>query len=155
MCAKARLRGSTKGVVVQSIPEMIQILQANPYVLGLVEFGSNHSGSAFISGDYDLLVILARIEQNIRSLHFHAGQTPVDLNVRSISSLRQQHYLEGFDAVFARGRVIYDPTGEVAQQLGRLAQRSQTDRRPLATTRVAYVWREQQHFSGSTRTGRV
>ena len=108
---------------VSSIPELVDTLRNHPDVLGLVEFGRAHYADDFAAGDYDLLVILRRLDYPVTSIHFYIGDTPIDLNLRTIEQFRLLPIAAGFERTFIRGRVIYDPTEEVAQIIAGLQQK--------------------------------
>jgi hypothetical protein len=118
--ANVRKRQSGDWTMASSILDLVIYLRAHPQVVGLVEFGSNHYAEPIITGDYDLLLILDGLELAVTSLHFRAGGIPIDLNVRAVEALRQAEQLSGFERVFLDGRIIHDPTGEIATIFQRL-----------------------------------
>ncbi|MDQ2806176.1 MAG: hypothetical protein M3Z04_04540 [Chloroflexota bacterium] len=107
--------------ILQSVQELLSALIEHPNVLGIVEFGCDHRAENFTVGDYDVLVILKRLDYQVTSIHFDLGNTPVDLNIRSIEYLRRLPCVFGFERAFVRSRLLYDPTGEVGGIIQRLA----------------------------------
>jgi hypothetical protein len=108
---------------IQSIEDMLAILKSNPNVLGLVEYGSPHESDNYETGDYDLFVILQDKANDVESLHFYIKTISVDLNVRSLHEIQGARYVEGFSVALLDGRVIYDPTKQVSQELQKLRER--------------------------------
>ena len=110
----------------QSIEEMLAILKSNPNTLGLVEYGSPHKSDNYETGDYDLYVILQDKAHNIESLHFYIKTIPVDLNVRSLQEIQGLEFVKSFETSLLDGRIIYDPTKKVSQELQKLKERQKT-----------------------------
>ena len=106
-----------------SIDEMIDTLKNNPEVVGLIEYGSAECSDSEINGDYDLIAVLKQRDPEVESLHFHIGEVPVDLNVRSIEDIQDIWCATGFDSVWLDGRIIHDPSGKIKQEIEVLRQR--------------------------------
>lgn len=110
----------------QSIKEMLAILKSTPNTLGLVEYGSPHKSDNYETGDYDLLLILQDKVYDVESLHFYIKTIPVDLNVRSLQEIQDLEFPKGFETFLLEGRIIYDPTKKVSQELQKLKERQKT-----------------------------
>jgi len=110
---------------VVSLGEMIERLKANASVVGLVEYGSAALGDDAILGDYDLVAFLEPPDPQVESLHFCVGETPVDLNLRTVDQIRALSRAVGFDSILLDARVIHDPSGIVAEELAALKVRHQ------------------------------
>ena len=109
-----------------SIEEMTQALIANPQVVGLVEYGSNHKADDYRVGDHDLIVVITERDPLVESLHFYVGDVPVDLNFVTLQEICSRNIQEPFHrAVLPEGRVIYDAIGDISEQLERLRQEQQ------------------------------
>ena len=135
-----------------TIPELIDVLSRNRRVLGLIEFGSDHRSDNFTTGDYDLLAILETLDYQIKSIHFYIGNTPVDLNLRTMDYLRQPESVSGFEREFFGGRIIYDATGEVTRLFQRLQEySSQTHNRPLTEDDIARIRHWHRHILDKTQ----
>ena len=107
----------------QSIKRMVTTLIDNPAVLGLLEYGSSSAGDAQIPGDYDLLVILNNKTPKVESLHFYVDGIPVDLNLRTLDEIHKLARATGFDRILLDGRIIYDPSGSLTQEIQDLKER--------------------------------
>ena len=116
----------------QSIEDMIAVLTTNPEVLGLLEYGSSSVGDARMLGDYDLLVILKNKGLQVESLHFYLASVPIDLNLRTLSEIREMDQASGINQALLEARIISDPTGDVAREIQAL--RSRQDQVPRAKT---------------------
>ena len=98
-----------------TVGELINRLKRRAQVIGLMEFGSRDINSR--SGDYDLLAVLVDNPTGVRSLHFWWGQTPIDLNLRTVSELRQVERLSHFDQTMLEGRMLFDRTDQLVEIL--------------------------------------
>ena len=107
----------------QSIKSMVATLMDNPDELGLLEYGSSSAGDAQIPGDYDLLAILNNMTPRVESLHFYVDGIPVDLNLRTLDEIHRVARATGFDRILLDGRVIYDPSGSLTQEIQDLKER--------------------------------
>lgn len=107
----------------KTIKEMLTILKSNPNVLGLVEYGSSHESDNYSIGDYDLFVILKDKDDDVEGLHFYLSGAPVDLNIRTLKELRDLKLTEWLTIALLEGRIIYDPTGKVTQEVQRLKEK--------------------------------
>ena len=107
-----------------TIDEMIYALRNNPEVLGLIEYGSAECSDNEINGDYDLIVVFKQRDTEVESLHFHIGEVPVDLNIRSLEDIQDTWCAAGFDSIWLDGRIIYDPSGKIKQEIEELRQRN-------------------------------
>lgn len=92
-----------------SVEELIIRLQQHPEVLAIANYGSRQVGKPG-PGDIDLVVVVAR-KVRVESIHFFVGDTPVDLNLRSLSQLTAACPVSSIDHAFADAKVIYDPDG--------------------------------------------
>lgn len=131
-----------------TIQAMLQALQHNPQVLGIIEFGGNTATDAIETGDYDLVVIVKQRNQAVTSLHFYINGVPVDLGLLTDEELRQVTPVDAFYAPILRtGRILYDPTGMVGEQRMRLAQR-QADQPapPLSEHTIAFIRHGHRHL---------
>ena len=128
----------------QTIKEMLLALESNKEVLGLIEYGSPRRHDDLLTGDYDLFVILKTKDSDIESLHFYINKIPVDLNIRTFEEIEKLKFAKGFETALLSGRVIYDPTGEVKQELQKLIQRHKKHR-PKDTTEHAIAFTRHGH----------
>ena len=110
-------------IKMQAIEEMLTILKSNPNVLGLVEHGSPHKSDNYVTGDYDLFVILQNKDHDVESLHFYISNIPIDLNIKTLREIQKLKFAKGFDIALLDGRVIFNPTGKVSQELRKLKGR--------------------------------
>jgi hypothetical protein len=106
-----------------TIYEMVDVLRNNPKVLGLIEYGGAKHSDERIHGDYDLIVVLRQRDPEVESLHFYIGGVPVDLNIRSLADIQDIWCATEFDSVFLEGRIIYDPSNRIKQEIEALRQR--------------------------------
>ena len=110
-------------VKMQTIKEMLLALKSNQEVLGLIEYGSPHKHDGFLTGDYDLFVILKAKDSDIESVHFYINNIPIDLNIRTLEEIKKLKFAKGFETALLDGKVIHDPTGQIKQELQKLIQR--------------------------------
>ncbi|MEM8535281.1 MAG: hypothetical protein AAGF95_30880 [Chloroflexota bacterium] len=103
---------------------LVEKLQNHPQVVGLIEYGSAHYRDDFAVGDYDLFVVYDGLDTAVESLHFYIDGVPVDLNLCSLSYLRTQDVLSGFETNLLDGRIIYDKDGVVAALLEQMQKTS-------------------------------
>ena len=129
---RTRYYGVVGAKHIKSIGQMVQALSGSPLVLGLIEYGSSSATDAEVTGDYDLIVVLNHEYPNVESLHFYVDGVPVDLNLRSLDEIRNMNRAAGFESVLLDGRVIYDPSGSVAQEIHQLSKRHRQT--PVATS---------------------
>lgn len=139
----------------QTIKEMLLTLKSNKNVLGLLEYGSPHEHDDFLTGDYDLFVILRTKDSDIESLHFYINNIPVDLNIRSLEEIGKLKFAEGFETALLDGRIIHDPTGQIKQELQKLARRHKKHK-PKGTTEqaIAFTRHGQKHVFNKIK-GRI
>lgn len=90
----------------KTIEEMLAILQSNPNVLSLVEYGNLHKSDNYSTGDYDLFVILQKKNDDVESLHFYISGTPIDLNLRTLKEIQSLKFANGFEIALLEGRLI-------------------------------------------------
>ncbi|MBN1342885.1 MAG: hypothetical protein JXQ73_09415 [Phycisphaerae bacterium] len=115
---------------VTSIPEMVEALRRCPSVAGIAEYGSASYRDEGIEGDYDVVVITDMRVGDVESLHFHVGQTPVDLNIRTFEQINGMGRAEGFESILLEARVIHDPSGRVGEALRGLRDRHSSQAAP-------------------------
>lgn len=137
----------------QSVDEMIMTLTTNPEVLGVVEYGDDQSAENYLAGDVDLFVILKRRDSPVESLHFYAGDTPVDLNLTTLEEISRLEAGHGFQvSALLSGRILYDPTGELAGELARLRQRrQQATPETLSAQTIAFIRHGHKHVFDKIR----
>lgn len=131
-------------IKMQTIKEMILVLESNKDVLGLIEYGSPHKHDDFLTGDYDLFVILKTKDSDIESLHFYINNIPVDLNIRTPEEIKKLKFAKVFETALLDGRVIHDPTGEVKRELQELIQRHKQSK-PKGITEHAIAFTRHGH----------
>lgn len=129
-------------IKIQTIEKMIGTLKSNPHVLGLIEYGSPRDD--YTIGDYDLFAILKNKDSKVESLHFYVGNTPVDINIKTISEIRELKFAKGFEAALLEGRIIHDPTGKVRLELQKLIQRHEKHK-PKGATEHAIAFARHGH----------
>jgi hypothetical protein len=137
----------------QSIDEMIMTLTTNPEVLGLIEYGGDQSSENYLAGDVDLFVILKRRDTPVVSLHFYAGGIPVDLNLITLEEISRLEAGQTFQvSALLGGRILYDPTGELAGELTRLRQRrQQAAPETLSAQTIAFIRHGHKHIFDKIR----
>jgi len=135
----------------ETIQEMVICLTENPDVLGIVEFGTEHSADNFAEGDYDLFVFLSQPYHKVRSLHFSVGNIPVDLNLRTLDDIHNLNPVGNFDSVLLEGRVVYDPTGQVSQEIQILRQKWREFYTGLSEYETARFRHRHKHFFETLR----
>ena len=130
-----------------SISQMIDLLKDNSRVLGLLEYGSNIRIKGPIKGgDYDLLVVLDRLDYEVNSLHFYIADTPIDLNLKAMEALQSLEAISGFETAFITGNLLYDPTHELASHFDRLRLNyEQTSITPIKENAVASMRHGHKH----------
>ena len=134
---------------------MVERLRRNPAVVGLAEYGSASFDDERIDGDYDLIVVVDPGDPDVRSLHFHVVNTPVDLNLWSIEEIDAMDRTEGFDAILLDARVIHDPSGEVARAIQDLRNRHAAVPHPsLSAERIAAMRHGAAHTFDKIRDDR-
>lgn len=130
----------------RSLIEMIERLKRRSGLIGLVEYGGRHYADTEASGDYDLYAIFATPLPPVESLHFYIDAIPVDLNLITLEELRAIDSFDSIPAVTLDGRVIYDPTGQVARTLDQLRERRrQTQPVPPDEHTIAYIRHGHKH----------
>ena len=137
----------------QTISELISTLRANPYVLGLIEFGNDRHDDHYAVGDYDLFAVLSECFSSVTSLHFYVGHIPVDLNFITRAEFEELTARDHFRwAALRNGRVIYDPEGSIAPVLVRL-QANHAARSPdqLSENTVARTRQWHRHILDKVR----
>ena len=138
-----------------TIQEMIELLQENPDVVALAEYGSATYTDSHIDGDYDIIVITAPKLVRSESLHFHIGDMPVDLNLRSLDQIRAMHRIDGFESILLDCRVIHDPSGEARRALDDLRVRHKTSMgRALEQKQIAVMRHAASHTFDKLREER-
>ena len=138
-----------------SIPDMVEVLRGSPRVVGLAEYGSASHTDEVIHGDYELIVVPDAGFPDIESLHFHVGETPVDLNVRTLEQIAGMDRANGFESILLEARVIYDPSGEVRKSLAGLRDRHHRSARPqMGQERIAGMRHGARHTFDKLRGGR-
>lgn len=131
-------------IKMQTIKEMLLALKSNKNVLGLLEYGSPHEHDDFMTGDYDLFVILRAKDSDIESLHFYINNIPIDLNIKTLGEIKKLKFAEGFETALLGARIIHDPTGEVKQELQKLTRRH-NKHKPAGITEHAIAFTRHGH----------
>lgn len=139
----------------ESIRELVEKLIGSPDVVGLIEYGSAQYQDRDIHGDYDLFAVLTERAPEVESLHFYVGDTPVDLNLRTLDEIRVIVRAEGFDSVLLDGRIIHDPSGGVSREIRALRERHQKSSSPtLSPRKVGGLRHGARHTFDKLRDGR-
>jgi len=134
---------------------MIELLRANAAVVGLAEYGSASYTDSRIHGDYDLIVIIDPGIPSIESLHFYVGDTPVDLNLRTLEQIDAMGRADGFESILLDSRIIHDPSGEARRALDDLRGRHEaSDRTAMGQERIAAMRHGAKHTFDKLRGGR-
>jgi hypothetical protein len=115
----------------------------------LVEYGSARFDDLSFDGDYDLLAVTQAEHPKVESLHFRCGGVPVDLNLRSITSLKSDYSPSSFEVSMFSGRVIHDLSGEVESLLQQLSAKPSGSR--LTNIQVAETRHGAQHILDKSR----
>lgn len=128
----------------QTIEEMLLMLKSNKNVLGLLEYGSLHDQDDFMTGDYDLYIILETKESDIESLHFYINNIPIDLNIKTLGEIEKLKFVKGFETALLDARIIHDPTGKIKKAIERLIQRHKKHK-SVGTTKSAIAFARHGH----------
>ena len=111
----------------ESINEMIRVLESNLRVIGLIEYGSSVRGDTTEAGDYDLFVVLDERPFGVESLHFYVSRVPVDLNLITVSELKELEESDSFRIIaLQNGTVLYDSNGLVRELLEKVRRMGRT-----------------------------
>jgi len=138
-----------------SIPDLIQKLSSNPRVVGLIEYGNARHDAKEFNGDYDLIAILDEHDPDVESVHFFVGETPVDLNLRTLGEIRKMERCEGFEIVLIDGRIIHDPSGKLSQEIEALRKRhTASSPVPLSPGKIGGLRHGAKHTLDKLRNGR-
>ncbi|MFC1736097.1 hypothetical protein ACFL1X_08260 [Candidatus Hydrogenedentota bacterium] len=138
-----------------SIREMIDVLQTNPSVVGLIEYGHARHEDECIAGDYDLIAILKERDPDVESIHFYVAGTPVDLSLRNFDDIRTFERAEGFESVLLDARIIHDPSGEVTGDLHVLRKRHEASAAPeLSQEKIGGLRHGAKHTFDKLEKGR-
>lgn len=137
----------------RTLSELIHALQHNSRVLGLIEFGNDHSNDHYTVGDYDLFAVLTAYPSTVTSLHFYVGRIPIDLNFITRADLEQLTVGNYFRwAALRDGRVIYDPYSVITPALMRLQTEHATrPASPLSENTMARTRHWHRHILDKVR----
>ncbi len=131
--------------------DLVARLEANPDVVGIARYGGRHPSDGSLGGDLDLYAFLERRDPGVESLHFHVGEIPVDLGLRTLEDLRRDEPEPDFDRVLVGAEVLYDPSGQLDRELD--AARRRWGRAPgsLSENGIAFQRFSQQHLLDKVR----
>jgi len=116
-------RMNSKETTEMNLEGLLQALANNRNVAGIVNYGSRSATATEGSGDVDLLVIVDKEPEHVESLHIWVGNTPVDLNIRSLHDLLADRPLTSFDSEMIGGVIIYDRGGTLQDFLATAVRR--------------------------------
>jgi len=116
-------------------------------VLGILRYGSN-DGLSGNGGDLDLFVIVSERPDDVESLHFYVGDTPVDLNVRTLTDLQRDQPLTEIDSAIADAEILFDRNGQVAAMQQQVEAKCP---KPLTEHQIAWERFCQQHVLDKVR----
>lgn len=137
--------------MIRNPEELIARLKANPNVLGIARFGSRASFDDTPGGDLDLFVFVSESNLDVESLHFHAGEVPVDLLIRTLADLRHEYPVTQTDLALAEAEILHDPTGQVARELQSIGERGHPHTQDLSDHMVAFQRVSQKHVLDKVR----
>ena len=92
---------------IATVEQLIERLQQNTNVVGILQYGSGVCPDA---ADTDICVVVSKRPEGIESIHFWIGSGPVDLNIRTLDELARGGVadLPGLDDVLREGKVLYN-----------------------------------------------
>ena len=122
--------------------ELITRLSQNSNVLGILRYGSRDAFEGRVGGDVDLFVIVKERPDEVESLHFHVGHTPVDLNLRTLADLHRQMPLTEIDDAIREAEAIFERGETVATALVQIKKHASA---PLTDNKIAWDRFCQQH----------
>ena len=126
------------------ISELIERLQSNSEVVGLVRYGSRTLHDTTPGGDLDLFVVVRSREPQLESIHFDWDGLPVDLGLRTLEDLDREEPVSWVDQLLVSGDVIYDQTGRLRSRVESAAKRWECSRE-LPENEIALCRFYQQH----------
>jgi hypothetical protein len=113
--------------MLHNLPDLFFRLKENPLVLGVVRYGRRRLDDANLGGDFDLVVFLESRPEDLESIHFHCGEIPVDLSLRTLGDLERENPLSWIDLIFSEGEILLDRTGDLERMLCTAATRWQPE----------------------------
>jgi len=113
------------------LPDLFSRLRENPLVFGAVRYGRRTLDDESPGGDFDLVVFVENRPENLESIHFHCGEIPVDLSLRTLDDLERENPLSWIDAIFAEGEILFDRTDRLERILAAAADRWRPESPPL------------------------
>ena len=117
--------------MLNDLPDLFSRLKENPFVLGLLRYGRRTLDDASPGGDFDLVVFVENRPENLESIHFHCGEIPVDLSLRTLDDLERESPLSWIDALFPEGEILFDRTHSLDRLLRTAAARWRPESPPL------------------------
>ena len=90
----------------KTLTELTVQLAECPDILGLVRYGSRRVDDMSLGGDFVLFVIVKERPTGLESVHFHVGEIPVDLNIRTVDDLSAEKPLTPVDSCLASGELL-------------------------------------------------
>ena len=101
--------------MLENLQSVIEKLKSNSSVVGIIQYGRRTMDDMSLGGDFDLFVFMQQRPETVESLHFFVQDIPVDMNIRVLDDLSGDMPITPFDVGIMDGRVIYDPTGRLAE----------------------------------------
>jgi len=105
------------------LPDLFSRLKENPLVLGVLRYGRRRLDDATPGGDFDLVVFVKNRPKDLESIHFHCGEIPVDLSLRTLDDLARESPLSWIDLIFSAAEILLDKTDDLEQMLRTAANR--------------------------------
>ena len=135
----------------ETINDLIQHLKRNPNVYALVRYGGRRVNDDSPGGDFDLYVIIDKIETPIESIHFHLSRIPVDLNIRKLDDLLLAESVSFIDMVLPAGEILFDRNGEVTKLLPQLQNRWNPRTSTISNSQIDWERFSQKHVLDKLR----
>ncbi len=132
--------------------DLLQRLRRNPQVKAILRYGSGPVKGVYL-GDLDLFVITYERPTGVESLHFRAGETPVDLNIRSVQDLVAASRPVSFiDEVMMHSKLLLDRDGDTMDLIREYCERTNLDSiAELTTAEVAFTRFSHRHLLDKVR----
>ena len=128
-----------------TIQDLINRLKRNSRVIGIARYGGRGVDDMSLGGDFDLFVFVDQRPVDLESIHFHVGDIPVDLSLRTMDDLHKPQPIDDIDLVLSTAEILYDPTGNLIRILPSLRTKWNRDVAPLTEHEVHFNRFAQQH----------
>ena len=135
----------------RTIQDLVDRLKTNARVIGMVRYGSRSVDDRSPGGDFDLFVFIDQRPTDLESIHFHVGDIPVDMSLRTIADLHRPQPIDDIDSVLLTAEILYDPTNTIAQILPSLGSKWKREVKALTEHEIHFNRFCQQHVLDKVR----